>query len=275
MLAERQAFILREVEDGTGAKIAAEPYERTVQSGIRLWFTDLGRARSPIVTLRPRGLHRFEVRLAFGNFAADTIRQLQSAGEEEVQLARALIKSISKSANVRIGKGQSLDDWQIDGADFTIVAERTGIDRRFGDNALTETCRELVIPILAAMANLYGYDPVEELNPADGEPLLEGSVRLSLVGLRERNPRNRLLCLRLHGAVCAICNLDPRSHYGNAGSIIEVHHLQPLSQSGEARAYDPASDLVPLCPNCHRAVHTRRPVPWTPEEIRTGLLNGV
>ena len=31
--------------------------------------------------------------------------------------------------------------------------------------------------------------------------------------------------------------------------------------------YDPATDLIPLCPNCHRAVHTRRPVPWTPANL--------
>ena len=272
MLAEKQDLILREVEEGTGAQITAEPYEKTPQSGIRLWFADLRRARSPIVTLRPRGLHRFEARLTFGNFAAPTIGQMQQAGEEEVQLARALVKSVSRSADVRIGADQSLDNWRIDGASFTIVAEKRGIDRRFGDDALAATCRELVIPILAAMAELYGYDPVEELDPEGLEPLLEGSVRHSLVKLRERNPRNRLLCLRVHGAECIICKLDPRSVYGNAGSIIEAHHLQPLSLSGEARAYDPATDLVPLCPNCHRAVHTRRPVPWSPEELRDGLL---
>lgn len=272
MLATKETLILREVEEGTGAKIAAEPYQKTIQSGIRLWFGDLGRTRSPIVTLRPRGLHRFEARLTFGNFAATTIRQMQQAGDEEVQLARALVKSVSKSADLRIETDQSLDSWSIDEENFTIVAEKKGIDQRFADDALAATCRELVIPILAAMAELYGYDPVEEVDAEDQAPLMEGSVRLSRVKLRERNPRNRLLCLRIHGAECMICRLDPRSFYGNAGSIIEVHHLQPLSLSGEARTYDPASDLVPLCPNCHRAVHMRRPVPWTPEEIRDGLL---
>lgn len=272
MLAEKQSLVLREVEEGTGAAIDGELYRKSTQSGLRLWFADLGRPRSPIVTLLPKGLHRFEAQLTFGNFAADTIKQLQQAGEEEVQLARALVKSISKSAEIRIGSDQSLDDWRIDSAGFTIVAEKGSIDQRFKDDALAATCKELVIPILAAMAELYGYDPVEELGPAGKEPHLEGAVRLSLVTRRERNPRNRLLCLRLHGAQCFICELDPRSRYGNAGSTIEVHHLQPLSQSGEERAYDPASDLVPLCPNCHRAVHTRRPVPWTPDEIRKGLL---
>ena len=275
MLAEKQALILREVEEGTGAQIGAELYQKTPQSGIRLWFTDLGLNHSPIVTLQPKGLHRFEACLTFGDFAADTIRQMQRAGDEEVQLARALVKSVSKGADVRIGTDQSLDSWSIDGASFTIAAERRGIDGRFGDDALAATCRELVIPILAAMAELYGYDPVEEVVPDGHEPFVEGSVRLSLVKRRERNPRNRLLCLRLHGAECIICKLDPRSFYGNAGSIIEVHHLQPLSVSGEAREYDPASDLVPLCPNCHRAVHTRRPVPWSPEAIRDGLLSNV
>ena len=99
---------------------------------------------------------------------------MQQAGEEEVQLARALVKSVSRSADVRIGADQSLDNWRIDGGSFTIVAEKRGIDRRFGDDALAATCRELVIPILAAMAELYGYDPVEELDPEGLEPLLGG-----------------------------------------------------------------------------------------------------
>lgn len=273
VLATKKTLILREVEEGTGAKIAAERYRETAQSGIRLWFADLGRPRSPIVTLRPTGLHRFEARLTFGHFSAATIAQMQQAGDEELQLARALVKSIAKSADVRIGTDHSLDSWCVDGASFTIVAEKRGIDRRFGDDALTATCRELVIPILAAMAELYGYDRVKEVDLDDQEPVMEGSVRLSLVTLRERNPRSRLLCQRMHGSRCVVCKLDPRSYYGNAGSIMEVHHLQPLSLSGEARSYDPATDLVPLCPNCHRAVHTRRPVPWTPKEIRDGLVS--
>ncbi|MCT2560072.1 HNH endonuclease [Tsuneonella sp. YG55] len=271
MLAEKQALIRREVEEGTGAAICLEEDRSGVQTAIRLWFADLERSHSPIVTLRPTGLRRFEAKLTFGNFAADTIRQMRQASAEEVQLARALVASAASSADLKIGNGQTIDDWMIDNGSFTIIAEKRGIESRFDDDSVAETCRELVIPVLAAMAELYGYDPLGEGAPSDQEALTEGAVKLTVVRRRERNPRNRLLCLRIHGATCKICSLSPGQLYGDAGAIIEVHHLQPLSLSGEPRAYDPATDLIPLCPNCHRAVHTRRPVPWTPEELRGKL----
>lgn len=274
MLAEKQALIRREVEEGTGAAICLEEDKSGVQTAIRLWFADLERIHSPVVTLRPTGLRRFEAKLVFGNFAADTIRQMQRASAEEVQLARALVGSIATSADVKIGNDQTTDNWLINDGGFTIIAEKRGIESRFDDNSVADTCRELVIPILAAMAELYGYDPVEELVPPDEEALTEGAVKLTVIRKRERNPRNRLLCLRIHGAACKICDLDPGELYGEAGNIIEVHHLQPLSLAGEPRPYDPATDLVPLCPNCHRAVHTRRPVPWVPAELKNLLCNG-
>ena len=271
MLAEKQALIRREVEEGTGAAICLEEDRSGVQTAIRLWFADLERSHSPMVTLRPTGLRRFEAKLAFGNFAADTIRQMRQASAEEVQLARALVASVASSADLKIGNNQTTDDWMIDNGSFTIIAEKRGIESRFDDDSVAATCRELVIPVLAAMAELYGYDPIEESAPFDQEALTEGAVKLTVVRRRERNPRNRLLCLRIHGASCKICSLSPGQLYGDAGAIIEVHHLQPLSLSGESRPYDPATDLIPLCPNCHRAVHTRRPVPWTPEELRGKL----
>lgn len=275
MLAEKQALIRREIEEGTGAAISLEQYREgnVSQTGIRLWFSDLEQSHSPIVTLRPKGLNRLEARLTFGDFAASTIRQMKQANEEMVQLANALVSSVARNANVSVDVSgdQRPDDWLIGDGSFAIVAEKREIDSRFEDEALIETCRELIIPILAAMAELYGYDPVEEIHLPGQEALTEGAVRLTQVMKRERNPRNRMLCLRIHGHVCVVCGLDPTSRYGDAGTIIEVHHLQPLSLAGEPRPYDPLSDLVPLCPNCHRAAHTRRPVPWTPDELRKKL----
>lgn len=271
MLAAKQSLILREVEEGTGAAIRLEEDRAGVQTGLRLWFADLPRSQSPIVTLRPAGLRRFQASLCFGNFAAETIRQMGRADPEEVQLARALIASIGSAASVKFSAGQTLADWQIRDGSFSLKAEKRDIGERFDDDALVATCRELVIPILAAMAELYGYDSVEEVVSPAGE--IEGAVSVAVVKRRERNPRNRLLALRIHGAACKICGLDPDARYSDLRSIIEVHHLQPLSLLGEPRVYDPAEDLIPLCPNCHRAVHTRRPIPWTPDELRARLTH--
>jgi 5-methylcytosine-specific restriction protein A len=270
MLADQQELIRREVEDGTGAAVGIETVREGAQTGLRLWFEDLGRARSPIVQLLPKGLKRYETRLTFASFAGETIAQMKAADAEETQLARALVRSVSDGAEVSI-PGQSLDEWRISDGNFTISALQKGVENRFGADSLTATCRATVIPMLAAMAELYGYDPVVQPELPGAAEALEGAVKTSVVKRRERNPRNRLLCLRIHGAVCSVCELDPPMMYGDAGGVIEVHHLQPLSVLDEPRSYDPATDLVPLCPTCHRAAHTRRPIPWSPYELRSKL----
>lgn len=273
MLATKQALIREEVSAGTGAEIELAVDRSGHQTGLRIWFADLERTRSPIVDLRPSGLNRYEARLTFGHFAGLTLAQMMQADDEEVQLARALVATVARTADVTLTDGQDLAHWKITESGFGIRAERRGLQDRFGDETLISTCRDLVIPILAAMAELYGYDPVDESSSSDFEAGLEGTVRLTVVRRRERNPRNRLLCLRIHGEVCSVCGLDPKSRYGSAGSIIEVHHLQPLASSGEPRAYNPETDLVPLCPSCHRAVHTRRPTPWSPQELKAMLTS--
>lgn len=265
MLSAQQDLIRREVAEGTGAAVELEVLPSSPQSGIRVWFSDLGRARSPIVELRPKGLKRYQAVLRFGTTAGQTIAQMQEAQAEDVQLARALVRSVSREAEVHIA-GQEKDDWLITDGNFTLSAEVKGLDNRFDPQAITSTCRAIVIPILAAMAELYGYDPVDELDPA-GAGEVEGAIRVALVRKRERNPRNRLLCLRIHGSICSVCGLDPQALYGDAGSVIEVHHLQPLSTLDGPRAYDPETDLIPLCPTCHRAAHSRRPIPWSPQEL--------
>jgi 5-methylcytosine-specific restriction protein A len=267
MLADRQELIREEVAAGTGAEIELEVFRTGIQSGLRIWFADLQRARSPIVELRPTGLNRYTAHLTFGNFAAPTLAQMMKADTEGIQLARALVASVAQSADLIFPDGQSAGDWTIKPTGFQLTVEKKRVENRFGEEAIVSVCRELVTPLLAAMAELYGYDPVEPAFPGPDEAL-EGAIKVSVVRRRERNPRNRLLCLRIHGETCHVCGFDPQAAYGDAGSIIEVHHLQPLSLAGTPRAYDPATDLVPLCPNCHRAAHTRRPLPWSPEDLR-------
>ena len=58
--------------------------------------------------------------------------------------------------------------------------------------------------------------------------------------------------------MCEVCRFNFDKVYGSehADSYIEIHHVKPLSEyEGEV---DPATDLVPLCANCHRMAHRRR-----------------
>ncbi len=65
---------------------------------------------------------------------------------------------------------------------------------------------------------------------------------------------------------CVVCDFR-RSINGKY--IIDVHHLYPLSEGKGTRVTN-ISDLVCLCPNCHRLAHTSRP-PLTVKEMKEFL----
>lgn len=264
MLSARQTLIREELEVGTGAAIGMAVDGSKTRTGLRIWFADLEERHGPVAELRPHGLKGYAVTLRFGAFAGEVVRLIAGAVPEDVHLARALIASIDNSVEIEI-QGQDTTDWKITSGDFRMTAIVRNLPRD-PEIALTQVSRDTIVPMMAAMAELIGYDIIDEVD--QGEPEYEGAELVSTVRRRERNPRNRLLCIRLHGEICVCCGVDPRATYGPAGSIIEVHHLEPLSLRKEPRPYDPAFDLVPLCPNCHRAVHTRRPEPWSLDELR-------
>lgn len=264
MISDRQDIIRRELEAGTGAAVGMAVDQSGARTGLRLWFADLDDRHGPVAELRPYGIRGYRVALGFGKFAGEVVRQIQSAGAEDVGLARALVASISSAIDLDLS-GQGRDDWRVDSGAFKITATARGLPEDL-DEAVTAVCREAIVPLMAAMAELIGYDVIDEEN---GEAhACEGAILVATIRRRERNPRNRLLCIRLHGEKCACCGMVPRSVYGEAGGIIEVHHLEALSLLAAPRPYDPAIDLAPLCPNCHRAVHTRRPMPFSLAELR-------
>jgi 5-methylcytosine-specific restriction enzyme A len=66
---------------------------------------------------------------------------------------------------------------------------------------------------------------------------------------------------------CEACSFDFGVTYGERGKgFIEAHHIKPVHTlvAGEKTRLE---DLVMLCSNCHRIVHTKRP--WlTVAELR-------
>lgn len=265
----RIAHLRGVLEEEIGAPIEVEPDVSGLRAGLRSHFSGLTPNQGPLFSISPSGLTRHRVSMRFGKFAGPVIAQMQAAGEEQKTLARGLLQQIAArpDATVAIRPEQPPDDWTITGPDAEIDVVLRNVDGPQSEEAVTRTAREVMVPLMAAMAELIGYDEVE---PAEYD--VEGRVTSSTVTRRERSARNRLLCLAIHGHSCAVCGLTPGVRYGDAGSIIEVHHLEPVSALAEPRPYDPATDLVPLCPNCHRAVHTRRPVPYTPDELKALLL---
>ena len=269
MLAAKKELILKELADGTGAEVAATVDLSGLRSGLRIWFSDLDEKHGPVAELRAHGLKGHRVILTFGNFSGSVLSQIAMASPEDVQLARALISSIRQDVDIEI-PGQSILEWEVRNGGFCIMATVRNLEHPLQDNSVITTCREVIVPIMAAMAELIGYDVIEDLRYEE-LPAYEGAILQSVVKRRERNPRNRLLCIRIHGERCFACGTEPRMTYGDAGSIIEVHHLEPLALLMEPRPYDPRTDLVPLCPNCHRMVHTKRPIPLTMDDLKAIL----
>jgi HNH endonuclease len=115
----------------------------------------------------------------------------------------------------------------------------------------------------------YLYHPPDYSD--DHVTLIEGAIFRTERSTYERNSEARKLCIATYGTQCIACGLDFGQAYGpTAAGFIHVHHLEPLSATGEAHEVDPIRDLRPLCPNCHAVAHLRVP-PFTVEEI-TDLL---
>lgn len=102
--------------------------------------------------------------------------------------------------------------------------------------------------------------PANSFEPLIGTIFEEGEVSMLLSKHVERSPAARKRCLDVHGYQCLVCEKSMSDRYGTMGEgVIDVHHLHELAQRGGKHIVDPEKDLVPVCPNCHRMIHTTRP----------------
>lgn len=84
----------------------------------------------------------------------------------------------------------------------------------------------------------------------------------------ERNPEARKRCLKRFGYSCEVCSFNFEKHFGEIGKkFIHVHHINQISEIGKEYEVDPIKDLIPVCPNCHAMIHSKRPA-FTIEEIK-------
>lgn len=60
---------------------------------------------------------------------------------------------------------------------------------------------------------------------------------------------------------CKICDWHKPAHGMISGDIVELHHLDPISEAPDegriVTVADAVTLFVPLCPNCHRMIHAR------------------
>lgn len=97
---------------------------------------------------------------------------------------------------------------------------------------------------------------------------IEGAKKLVTVNAYERDSNARKRCLEYHGFFCKICGFDAEKIYGKEfEGKIHVHHIIPLNEIGTEYKVDPVKDLIPVCPNCHMILHSRKPA-FAPSEVK-------
>jgi len=98
-------------------------------------------------------------------------------------------------------------------------------------------------------------------------------VRTVMVNRYERDPQARKACLDHYGHSCQACQADLTEIYGEelGRRTVHVHHVIPMASRDEEYRLDPVADLIPLCPNCHNAIHKTQPV-MTPTDFRAKVL---
>ena len=94
--------------------------------------------------------------------------------------------------------------------------------------------------------------------PAD--VLFTEGKRVRVTHLRtERSPilRDAFFKHLLKPYLCDMCVCNPKTTYPWTDNILEIHHLLPLSSTFVVTlAGTSLRDVVALCPNCHKSVHT-------------------
>jgi 5-methylcytosine-specific restriction protein A len=98
----------------------------------------------------------------------------------------------------------------------------------------------------------------EVSTPEESAGRYEGKLKETYMLQRIRNAENRRKAIDYHGVECAVCGFDFEKAYGELGKgFIEIHHLHPLGESDAEVLVKPETDLIPLCPNCHRMIHRK------------------
>lgn len=265
-ISELQAIKL-EIFHVIGVKVDGRIDSSGPRKGLVMWFENYTSQQGPRFSIRPSGLKRHTIVTKFGNYSKDCIKHIIArANRDDYQTALAHISTLEHSKGITLTSSGNFGSGNIE-ANFEMKAIRKNVKVPHDSREIIHSVDKIIIPMMAAMAELIGYEQVyKETEDYTGE--VDGKVSWSLSKRRERNPRNRLLCLSIKGEQCGVCGFRPTKVLPEPYSqILEVHHIEPLSEAGKPKTYNPATDLIPLCPNCHRAIHRTTPA-LKPDELK-------
>lgn len=217
-------------------------------------------------------LGRLTVRVTPGIFAQGLLaavnRELSENAPALIAVARHLV---ADGYEVAIGsKGAESTDSLVSADEvFPVVVglpyiARSGSDHDHVDIVARTVMKALGMALIAVPHSVAG-SATDSAGNVEGLRCEEVSVRI------ERSRANRMACIAIHGLDCAACGMRMSDRYGTlARDLVEVHHLNPLASLDAPKPVDPRTELVPLCPNCHRVAHLATP-PLLPSQIRDSL----
>lgn len=251
-------------------------------------------ADGPFIEFRPGDLHPNEgfvirvtvgwrsvdAQFVLGQWAASLLAEMGGADQAKqatfAGLAKALTSaggSITLSIN---GVGRDPLDpalWPKDWSQLHLSVQYGPLVLDSNDSAAVE---RVVVQwgggLLGLVAALLPLEEAETAPEPESQSLPEGAKTRIEVNRYERSRLNRALSVAIHGYRCAVCEFDFFEKYGELGrDFIHIHHVIPVSKMGPGYVPNPASDLVPLCPNCHAMVHRNDP-PLTLEDLRSIVI---
>jgi len=218
------------------------------------------------------GWRRAEARFNAGKFAAPLLGQMAHCGPEARQTFATFVSALqAKKIQVamRVNGADTVagtpEAWPPEWSRLELSLRLAPfLSEQANDATLERLVLDLVVPIFAMLATLIGVEEQESLSPGE----LEGRGIQSLTTRYERKKINREACIQLKGSRCVACGFDFAASYGTLGvGYIEVHHTKPVSSLGPDCKINIATDLEPLCSNCHAMVHRQEP-PISIEKLR-------
>lgn len=212
-------------------------------------------------------------------FSIDVIRAMESSNDEQRMLFTTFVSQVvNDRGTVRMVINDQLVDagtpqeWPSNWQKLELSLQTAPLENESGDGNFQDTA--IVTWSVRFLGMILSLLPVEQMSDSEDsgtQGATEGDSRLVIVRRYERSSLNRAACIDIHGTRCQVCEFDFGDFYGPIGDdFIHVHHLVPVSEMGSDYRVDPATDLIPVCPNCHAMLHRRNP-PLPPEDLREKL----
>lgn len=120
-------------------------------------------------------------------------------------------------------------------------------------NDQRETLHKIAKSIIAVSAEEFPIDYSFQ-DSVLGMVLPSYHLQLERKNKAVKSVRNELLLRRQ--ACCKLCGRDLSDHYSVGSELLEVHISAPLYENNNRLTVSP-SDLLVLCPTCHKLAHSR------------------